>query len=74
MVVLSLVALPFVNIPVYNTLRRFSTLLVIAIERMFVSSSRTVCHCLSVRFTGICVVVVVLDRVAQMAEKGCSDR
>ena len=37
MVVLSLVALPFVNIPVYNTLRRFSTLLVIIIEFLFVT-------------------------------------
>ena len=36
MVVLGLVALPFVNIPVYNTLRRFSTLLVIVIEYLFV--------------------------------------
>jgi len=35
MVVLSLVALPFVNIPVYNTLRRFSTLLVIIIEHFW---------------------------------------
>jgi len=39
MVVLSLVALPFVNIPVYNTLRRFSTLLVIAIERVWLNKS-----------------------------------
>jgi len=39
MVVLSLVALPFVNIPVYNTLRRFSTLLVIIIERLWLKKS-----------------------------------
>ena len=36
MVVLSLVALPFINIPMYNTLRRLSTLLLIVIEYLFV--------------------------------------
>ena len=48
MVVLSLVALHYVNIPVYNTIRRFSTLLVIVIERLFVFLSYSfICVALS---------------------------